>query len=183
MRKHNMSKLISFMLVVFILLTAALSAQLFMGNNKNTPEASPAGQEEIRAISEQTKVRKEIYYSRCHHLVSEIISGDTEFAGKSFAEIENEGWSVFWADDGKVVVFRELDELCPDDAVKRHLGIYQGHVAIYAGPSDCDGELIEALDIKVESLYPQWRDMLMAGGIDFKSEEELLAALESLDEF
>lgn len=182
MHKHTMSKLISYMLVVFILLTAVLSAQIFMENN-NKPEASPAGQEEIRAISRETKIRKEIYYSRCHHLVSEIITGDTEFAGKSFAEIENEGWSVFWADDGKVVVFQELDELCPDDADKRHLGIYEGNVAIYAGPSDCDGELIEALDIKVESLYPQWREMLSSGGIDFASEEELFAALESLDEF
>jgi len=182
MRKHTMSKLISYMLVVFILLTAALCAQLFMGNN-NTPEASPTGQEEIRAISQETKVRKEIYYSRCHHLVSEIITGDTEFAGKSFEEIENEGWSVFWADDGKVVVFRELEELCPDDAVKRHLGVYEGYVAIYAGPSDCDGELIEALNIKVESLYPQWQEMLISGGIDFTSEEELFVALESLDEF
>jgi len=183
MRKHTLSKMISFLLVVFIILTAALTAQVYISNNNSTPEASPAAQEEIRSISKQTQVRKEIYYSQCHHLISEIITGDTEFADRSFAEIENEGWSVFWADDGKVVAFRELDDLCPDDAVKRHLGIYQGNVAIYAGPSDCDGKLIEALDIKVESLYPGWQEMLTSGGIDFANEEELLSALENLDEF
>ncbi|MDR2712447.1 MAG: hypothetical protein LBB91_04970 [Clostridiales bacterium] len=145
--------------------------------------ASPAGQSNAYFVSEQTMVREEIYYTNCRHLESRLLINDSAFANKSFEELELEGWNVFWAEGGQAVAFKEVAQLCSADENKLHIGEYNGRIAIFSGPAGSEGRLIEELGVPLENLYPEWQAKLAEGGIDFENQEDLLAALDNLDEF
>jgi fatty acid/phospholipid biosynthesis enzyme len=69
------------------------------------------------------------------------------------------------------------------DAKKRHLGVAGEFVSIIEGPVGVDGEVLEILDIKVANLPKEWQEKVRKGELDFSSEQELLEALDSIDEY
>jgi len=173
------------LLVSLCLLLVLGTAWEIMRLSKTPAEvpAYPAGQSNAYFVSEQTMIREEIYYTNCRHLESRLLVNDPAFVNKSFEELGQEGWNLFWAEGGLAVAFKEVAQLCPADENKRHIGEYNGRIAIFSGPAGSEGQLIEELGIPLEHLYPEWQDKLAEGGIGFENQEDLLAALDNLDEF
>lgn len=172
-------------LLLLVIIAVGILGDIYFKQPQETETAplSPVNTAQTSYVGKDTPVVQEIYYRQCRHLIRQTLIGDEKFAEKSFSELRGEGWNISWSEKGELIAFTEKDGLCPDDAEKRHLGIYEGEVAIYEGPSGASGEMLEVLGIKIESLYPQWQEMLQNGGIDFDSNDDLLNALENLDEF
>jgi len=184
-KKDFLIKVGIFVLLVLVLATVGVLSDIYL-RDPQTDDTSPLStvdNAQITYIEKGTPVIEEIYYRKSHYLSRQTVTGDSRFAEKSFSELRGEGWDISWSKDGNIIAFMELDELCPEDAVKRHLGVYGGEVAVFAGPSGADGEILEILGIRLEDLYPDWQEKLANGGMDFENNEELLNALESLDEF
>ena len=133
-------------------------------------------------VYNQTSVRKEVYYTVCNHMESVAAVGDADFAEKTFAQLRADGWYVFRDDNNQVVVFKESAEYCPNDAGRGHLAMYEGTLALFRGSLANRGEMLEIIDIAFEKLPAVWQRRLENGGIEFQSEEDMLSALESLDE-
>ena len=143
----------------------------------------PTRKEEDGYVDFDTVVRREVYYTACCHLDVHSAAGQEEFSGKTFVEIEGDGWQIFWAEDGSAVAFRESAQLCPEDDQKSYLALYQDKLAIFHGPIGTAGEPLEIIYVKPESLPAFWRQKLINnGGIEFQTRDEMLSALESLDE-
>ena len=168
-------------IIVFMSLAVFIIACLIINDIFSVPSI-PAQREDGNYIYPQTMVRREVYYSACRHLDSHAATGQKEFVNKTFAEIAEDGWYVFWAEGGGAVAFRESGQLCPNDADKSHLALHQGKLAVFAGPIGTNGEPLEIISINPSALPSIWQQKLANGGIEFKSREELLSALESMDE-
>ncbi|MCL2678500.1 MAG: hypothetical protein FWE85_05555 [Clostridiales bacterium] len=170
------------LLTIVIFFLAVFMAFLVIKSLFGAP-ALPAQRDKEGFVSPGTMVRREIYYPACQHLEVFCAAGLEEFAGKTFAEITQDGWCVFWEGDGLAVAFRESGRLCPEDAQKSYLAPYQDRLAIFHGPLGTAGDPLEILAVKPESLPESWRQRLANnGGVEFQTPEELLSALESLDE-
>ncbi|MGI6361712.1 MAG: BofC C-terminal domain-containing protein [Bacillota bacterium] len=175
------NKTILVLLLIIAVTTAILAVNLFDNNQKKDSNA-PVEQDESQYITAETPVRQEIYYNNCQHLVVENKTGDPEFAEKSFNQLQTEGWEVFWGENGQAVVFREITEFCPQDEEKCYLSVAEGRIAIFRGPLGSEQPPLEITDIYLDNLYPEMRDKIIAG-IEFVNMDELIAALESLDEY
>lgn len=173
------------LLLLLLLVTASILTEIYLKppQDEETTPLSAVDNAQVTYIGKDTPVIQEIYYRQCRHLIRETVTGDSKFAEKSFGELRGEGWDISWSKDGQLTAFLEKDELCPEDAVKRHLGVYEGELAVYAGPSDSEGALMKVLGINIQDIYPKWQEMLANEGINFRNDEELMNALESLDEF
>ena len=185
LKKEFLIKVGIFVLLVLVLAAAGILSDIYLRDPQaeDTSPLSTVDNSQITYIEKNTPVIEEIYYRKSQYLSRQTVIGDSKFAEKSFSEIRGEGWDISWSKDGNIIAFIELNELCPEDAVKRHLGVFGGEVAVFAGPSSADGEMLEILGIRLEDLYPDWQQKLASGGMDFENNEDLLNALESLDEF
>ncbi|MGI5892133.1 MAG: hypothetical protein ACOX7H_05270 [Bacillota bacterium] len=175
------SAIFLFLLLIIILLL--IFGQIFSGDNHQGSQEYPAGQEQSNYISDTTPVRQEIYYNSCHHLVTTDQTGNSKFVNKNFTQLHNEGWEVFWAENGQAVIFKEISALCPADEGKCFLAAYEGQVAIFSGPLGSSDEPTEVSGISIDNLDPEVKEKLLQGGIEFESMEDLLVALENLDEY
>lgn len=109
-----------------------------------------------------------------------------------------EGWSVFFDQPNELVVVQKTGEFCAEHAAYRHLGVFDGYVAIYQGPLGGGGELWRVEDIPVDSLPEFYRHQLFKAmqfgeqppevqielrrEMEFPDDGALHAALENLDE-
>ncbi len=167
------------LIALFLITTAAI--EYFMPTQDSPTE--PTGSSDIFYVNQDTIVQEEIYYRYCQHLKVKEYQGDPRFSNKTFEEISKGGWSVFWGEDNKVVVFKEVDQLCPDDEDKRHIALYEDQLAIFAGPVGSKGQPIEILSIDINKLEPELQEQIKNGGIDFSNQEELYEAMENFDEY
>jgi len=142
-----------------------------------------AGQTQVVGlIPQNTRVIEEIYYLKCQHLKKrEILAA--ELPELSEQALKGQGWAVYHNNDHSITIFKNVDGLCPEDANKRHLGVSNGFVAIFEGPVGTPGKMLEVLDIKVERLPKEWQEKVKKGELNFSSEQELLEALDSIDEY
>ncbi|WP_258359968.1 hypothetical protein [Moorella sulfitireducens (nom. illeg.)] len=129
----------------------------------------------------------ERYYRYCGHREPMSLPEGVKWnwAGKEEMSIlfpPSAGWRII-GEGGRLVITQEVDSLCPADAPKRHLAVKDGLVAIYQGPSGSLGPLMRVTDLRVASLPPAWREKIENGQAEFNSEQEVLKALDSLDEF
>lgn len=151
-------------------------------NNSGTNQIEPTGQ-----VPVGTSVKEEIFYQKCRHLVARYVFSSETSIGLSEQVLEQhytraEGWSRNQTGN-EIVFYREVDDICPEDSEKRHLGALGENVAIYAGPIGVDGPLIERLNIRIDRLPLEWQEKVIKGELDFSSEKELLEALDSIDEY
>ncbi len=177
---HKLGKFSLFLVLLLFILLASILFDIF---HDRSDSSLPTQQEDTVYIDSQTPVQQEIYYRQCLHMITTDLGTNSPWVGKTFAEIQGLGWNSFRAEDGQVVLFQQKDSLCPADAVKRHIGIHQGALAIFAGPTNCQGPLLENLGIDPLALNDDMQRQLAAGGIDFANEEDMLSLLENLDEF
>lgn len=137
----------------------------------------------VGMIPGDTKIKEEIYYSRCKHLEKrEIIAADV-YPGSNEEELEAQGWTIYHHDDGSITIFKNVDGLCTEDRKKRHLGVSGEYVSVLEGPVGVSGDVLQVLDIKVAKLPKEWQDKVRKGELSFSSEQELLEALDSIDEY
>ncbi|MDK2820174.1 MAG: hypothetical protein PWP31_139 [Clostridia bacterium] len=70
-----------------------------------------------------------------------------------------------------------------ENTSKRHLAVKDGYIVIYEGPNGSQGKLLTVTDYKIDSLPVDWQNRIKNGQAEFNSENELLEALDSLDEY
>lgn len=127
------------------------------------------------------------YYTLCGHFAEEDLVINTKGESLDIDHLRekypaSEGWIINRTED-KIVFTLPVDMLCPNDRRKRHLKIKDGYLAIYKGPADTGGPLIEITGIKKDLLPENFQKKVEGNGMTFASEKELLQALESLDEY
>ncbi|HHT62730.1 MAG: hypothetical protein ACOX4H_01810 [Bacillota bacterium] len=137
----------------------------------------------VGMIPGSTKIKEEIYYTKCKHLIQRELTAEEDYPGASEETLKAQGWTIYHNHDGSITIFKTVDKLCPEDAKKRHLGVAGEFVSIIEGPVGVDGEVLEILDIKVANLPKEWQEKVRKGELDFSSEQELLEALDSIDEY
>lgn len=110
----------------------------------------------------------------------------------------SDGWIVNFHDPQSLTLTIKCGELCPVHRDYRHLGIYQGKVAVYEGPIEFHGKVIRVENITLESLESGLRtrlEQVMSLGtqtsaiteklreeFEFTSDEVLNSVLENFDE-
>ncbi|MDH7478596.1 MAG: hypothetical protein QHH02_01140, partial [Syntrophomonadaceae bacterium] len=95
----------------------------------------------------------------------------------------SEGWQVDFSQPNRVVMRLNLEQLCPVDAAKRHLGVVDGRVAIFIGPAGFNGALEKLTSISLAGLPPEWQEQLHQGTLEFGDAETLAQTLDSLDDY
>jgi hypothetical protein len=110
----------------------------------------------------------------------------------------SEGWIISFNNTGFLTLTMKSDEFCPLHRNCRHMGLYQGLVAVYEGPLGFNGKMLRVENIAVESLNPDFRIKLeqamdfnklshttaesLRQELEFNTDESLNAALDNLDE-
>ena len=138
--------------------------------------------EAVGGFSEDTKVREQIYFELCRHLATRDVGLDDPIRDMNISKLKEQGWSVYQGDND-VTIFKNMTGLCQACQGKRHLGIAGEYVAIYQGPVGVPGKQLEVLNIRVERLPTEWQEKVKRGELNFASEQELLEALDSIDEY
>lgn len=153
-------------------------------------------------VEETTVFRHETVYA-CGHRDVEQGQAPPELQGLTISEIldlypDSDGWSVFLNLPEEMVVSQKTSRLCAEHASYRHLGVYDGCVAVFEGPLGGGGRLLQVKDIPVDRLPEFYRLKLIQAAafaeqscelqdelrreMEFPDEEALHAALENLDE-
>lgn len=168
-------------LVSFLLAFWAGSSGSWQGEKKPLPSLGNAlftgGQAKVPELEEQ------VYYTRCRHLLTRDLDIDDPRRQKTSSELSKEGWAYYHSDSSQAIIFKNLDAICPDCADQRHLGTAGDFVAVYQGPVGVPGDQVKVLSIQVSRLPLEWQDKVRRGELNFSSEQELLEALDSIDEY
>lgn len=138
--------------------------------------------ETVKKTPGYVRLREQVYYQKCRHLVNREVDKEDLLYGLSIEELKAQGWSVYENGD-ETVIFKLVNEVCPEDKKKRHLGAAGDYVAVFEGPVGVAGEQIEVLDVLVDSLPVEWQVKVRQGELGFVSEADLLQALDSIDEY
>ncbi|MGI5824649.1 MAG: hypothetical protein ACOX7J_03670 [Bacillota bacterium] len=134
-------------------------------------------------IYKATYVERNLEYRDCGHTVTDILHGDERFVGKTFSQLEGEGWNISKTGSNKVRIYREVRGLCDADSSKRTLRLTEKGIGIYEGPKSAEGRLLNEMELDTELLPEDMKKNLEDGGMEFGSEEELMETLDSLDEY
>lgn len=135
----------------------------------------------------QLEPRLEKYYRGCGHSYPLPLPAGVKWQWAGREEMttlfpEAEGWRLT-QETGRLVATQEVDGLCPACIPKRHLAVKDGLVAVYQGPAGTLGPLLRVTGLKLASLPANWQAQIQSGAAVFNSEQELLEALDSLDEY
>lgn len=134
-------------------------------------------------IYEATYVERNLIYRDCGHTETQLLHGDRDFVGKTFKQLESEGWEVSKIGSNKVKIVMELDGICNEDAEKRTLKLTDNGIGIFEGSKSSNGKMLNEMEIDINSLPKELQDNLNSGGVEFENEAELWETLESLDEY
>ncbi|NLI14152.1 hypothetical protein [Pelotomaculum propionicicum] len=127
---------------------------------------------------------------------AELLGLDRKALAEKFPA--SEGWVVNFANPGFLTLTMKSAEFCPLHRQFRHIGLYQGLVAVYEGPVGFNGKVLRVENIPVEALSPAYRIMLeqvmdinkqshsatemLRRELEFSTDDALNAALDNLDE-
>jgi len=175
----QISRFITLTSALLLLVLALIAYEMI---DKTPSEQALPAVEQGNYIAADTPVNYEVYYSRCRHRLCEQVIGDVRFAGKSFKELEVEGFQPFWSEYGTVTVFCEKNALCPTDCQKCHLRIVGTDLFLFQGPVGTNGEALQKIDINIHKL-PDQQIIRLKQGQDFSDLDTAIAALDSLDEY
>lgn len=184
-RKNNL------LLILFICFIASgLVANYFAGISQST-QSSKKSQAVQKSFTEQVvkKDSKLVFgnlYSLCQHLIEQKVPVD--IYGLNVNELlrrfpPEEGWVVDNLNSNRIVIYQKVGGLCPEDALKRHLGSKGEYVAVFRGPIGISGGLERVTTIRLDKLPAQFKQKLINGQLDFSDENELMDALDSIDEY
>lgn len=110
-----------------------------------------------------------------------------------------DGWLISFQDPSLVVVNQPKEEFCPGHRMYRHLGIYEGKVAVFEGPLGYDSRMLRVeenlpvgilpptLQVKLKQavnfqMQPPETRIVLQKELEFADENALNVMLENLDE-
>jgi len=140
--------------------------------------SSLTGEKEIDA---ETPLVLQSFYQGSNQLVQKVISMPESFVGLTARELASltRDWEIKGLEPGRgLTLYREVNDLSPEDKKVMHLGIKGEKVAIYYGETG-DNYLKQITDINVSDL-PYSEQKALEEGIVVYSQEELLSLLEGL---
>ena len=148
----------------------------------------PAGENIKPVITAATQVVQESRYRLCGHVEVGVPIKDPVLHNLGIEQLTSlypmqDGWEVILAGPERVILRMNVEGLCPHCAVKRHLGVIDGKVAIFNGPASFRGGLDRLTNLSVSSLPLEWQEPIRMGLMEFEDAEALSQALDSLDEF
>jgi len=185
MAKRNLAATIFFMGILFVG-TFALSYWIFDTLDPNiaqAPSPEPTDAEPVLWEPEEfSAARQEIYYRGCRHLVTKEIDLSVVYPGKSAEDLKAMGWQVDTSNPEKIILRRDDDGLCPEDDVYRRVAVTEDGIGIFAGPIGTDGPLLQTFTLDISILPAEWQQKLAGDGIEFADEEDMISALDSLEE-
>ena len=197
--------------VLFIILFVVSAVAGFVWGSyfTNPPErkplavfGSPANSTDPVVAGDTVLFREKLYHCGDTEMISgETVPGNMVGLDRN-ALIErfpaSEGWIVSFNDPRFLTLTVKCGELCQVHRNYRHLGLYQGKVAVYEGPIEFHEKIIRVENINLESLEPGLQTKLeqvmsldkqtpltvekLREEVEFASDELLNAALENLDE-
>ena len=141
---------------------------------------------EAQQVSQSTDIVYGIYYLSCNHLIkgtpdASIIGQNIDSLVKKYPP--EDGWVVDNLNPKHILIYKKQTGLCPNDIGKRHLGIQGEYVAVYRGPVGINAGIERVTEIKVQQLPQEFREKVKLGLLDFANENELMEALDTIDEF
>ncbi|MHB1126439.1 MAG: hypothetical protein ACYC2T_05700 [Bacillota bacterium] len=139
-------------------------------------------------VAPGTKVFIQNRYRLCNHQLPVDVPSDLSLVGIAWEDLDKtfaqkQGWTIEKPVRGTILLTRQVEGLCPEDAVKRHLGAVGDYVAVFIGPVGINGGLEKVTQIRVGTLPEKWQELVRKGALDFHNEQELLQALDSFDEY
>lgn len=139
-------------------------------------------------VGPDTPIIKEEAYTRCRHILTSGFENRAKLVGLSLKELRElmppeEGYLIWCAEDGSLVIHQRIEGWCPVDKDKVHLGVFEGKVAMFRGPSGIDDEVIRITEVKVDDLPENMRKAVVSGVLEYKGEEEAAYVLDNLDEY
>ncbi len=148
----------------------------------------PADENVKPVITAATQVLQESRYRLCGHVEVGVPIKDPVLHNLGIEQLTSlypmqDGWEVILAGPERVILRMNVEGLCPHCAVKRHLGVIDGKVAIFNGPASFRGGLDRLTNLSVSSLPLEWQEPIRMGLMEFEDAEALSQALDSLDEF
>lgn len=200
--------IISALLVVGMLLSVyILATGMFGEKNSHKINKLWASAEEVlteeQVITENTKVYKQYIYL-CGDVEVKPLGETAALVGMNKDDLlemfaAGDGWQVHFELPEKLVLSRSVDALCSKHENYCHLGIYNGHLAVFQGPLGVNTFLMEVIENKQLSNLPAvWQEKLNKGmeynsqplqvkaeleqELEFATEKELYAVLENIDE-
>lgn len=150
--------------------------------------AGPAGETARPVITAATQIIQESRYRLCGHIVVGIPIRDPVLHDLGIEQLTSlypmsDGWEIILAGPERVILRMNVEGLCPHCAVKRHLGVIDGKVAIFYGPASFRGGLDRLTKLSVSALPLEWQEPIRMGLMEFEDAETLSQALDSLDEY
>ncbi|MGI6648001.1 MAG: BofC C-terminal domain-containing protein [Bacillota bacterium] len=139
-------------------------------------------------ITPVTKVVRECRYNLCGHIEVGVPINDPALIGLGISQLTDlytarDGWEVILAGPERVTLRLTLEQLCPQCAVRRHLGVVDGKVAIFYGPAGHRGGLERLTNLSLSDLPVEWQEPIRLGMLEFEDAESLAQALDNLDEY
>jgi hypothetical protein len=155
-------------------------------------------------VEKATAFRHEIVYACGDREIRYQGQAPSELHGLTKAGVlerypDTQGWSVFFDLPAELVVVEQPGTFCAEHAGYRHLGVYDGWVAVYEGPLGGGGQLRQVVELPLDSLPESWRRKLCQAAafqaqppeiqaelrreMEFSDEKDLYSALENLDEW
>ncbi|MGI6553741.1 MAG: hypothetical protein ACOX37_12355 [Bacillota bacterium] len=171
-----------YLIVLVVLLGGFVYYQASSGAGRNLFFLRAFG--EKKAADELVNVEITTIYEACGHEFSENMG---HVSRKYLEEMQrlyqkDLDWQYF-QNDLRAVLLKQVKGFCPDDLEKRHLKAVGDYVGIFIGPVSKEAELERIAQINIYKLPPEWKEKLLAEGMEFPNELEMLEALDSLDEF
>lgn len=121
------------------------------------------------------------YFTYCEHTATEEIKQDSPLLDLPQDELLRlySDWDVIEQAGGRMVLSRQVDDLCPTDLAKHWVGEKNGHVAIFYGSPGMREKLYRLTEIPVKHLPLQIQANL-GRGIPSESEDHLITIIEGL---
>lgn len=139
-------------------------------------------------VTPETPIIMEKTYSKCRHKITSGYERPEELVGRTLDQLQQEftykgGYLLWFDEDGSLVIHQQIDDWCPDDQERVHLGLFKGQVAVFKGPKGFSDELLRVTGIRAELLPEQLLQDLEAGILEYTDEDEANFVLENLDEY
>lgn len=138
-------------------------------------------------ISKDTPVIYEREYTLSNKvLVSEFAYKD-DIIGKNRNQIIDKyspanGFNISWQDQ-TLLIHQKVNDWSPEDKGKLRFKEYKGMLAVYRGPDASHDVLFKVTSIKYNTLPDYVQTDIKAGKYEFRDEQSLNDALESMDDY
>lgn len=139
-------------------------------------------------VEGQNLVIQEQAFTRCRHIVTSVYPDANKLSGKNLNELKEmlpyeKGYLIWQEEDGSLIIHQRVEDWCPEDREKVHIGILNDYVTVFRGPGGIDDEIIRTTKIKAATIPHKLKQTMEAGILEFGSEEQADFVLDNLDEY